>query len=71
MFLLNPPKVQPLEIFTTLPQRYRQRQRTIWGDANQGGRESDSFLEGPVFDQIGNLYVTDIPFGRIFRITPP
>src|SRR4029434_5044133 len=29
-----------------------------------------SFLEGPVFDAAGNLYVTDIPFGRIFRIDP-
>ncbi len=30
----------------------------------------DSFLEGPVFDDAGNLYVTDIPFGRVFRIDP-
>lgn len=29
----------------------------------------DSFLEGPCFDKDGNLYVTDIPFGRIFKIT--
>ncbi len=35
-----------------------------------GGREVDSFLEGPVFDRAGNLYVTDIPFGRVFRIDP-
>jgi gluconolactonase len=35
-----------------------------------GGREVDSFLEGPVFDDDGNLYVTDIPFGRVFRIDP-
>ena len=68
MFLLNPPEVRPLAVFTTLPQRYRQPRRTVWGDANQGGRESDSFLEGPVFDGEGNLYVTDIPFGRVFRI---
>lgn len=70
MFLLNPPEVRPLAVFTTLPQRYRQPRRTVWGDANQGGRESDSFLEGPVFDGEGNLYVTDIPFGRVFRIDP-
>jgi gluconolactonase len=70
MFLLNPPEVRPLAVFTTLPQRYRQPRRTVWGDANQGGRESDSFLEGPVFDGAGNLYVTDIPFGRVFRIDP-
>jgi len=27
-----------------------------------------NFLEGPFFDRAGNLYVTDIPHGRIFRI---
>jgi gluconolactonase len=70
MFLLNHPEVRTLEVFTTLPPRYRQPRRTVWGDANQGGRESDSFLEGPVFDDAGNLYVTDIPFGRVFRIDP-
>lgn len=26
------------------------------------------FLEGPVADQEGNLYVVDIPYGRILRI---
>jgi len=30
----------------------------------------DSFLEGPVVDTQGNLYVTDIIFGRVFRIDP-
>lgn len=30
----------------------------------------DSFLEGPCFDRDGNLYVVDIPYGRIFRISP-
>lgn len=70
MFLLTPPAVRELELFTSLPPRYRQPRRSVWGDANQGGRESDSFLEGPVFDEAGNLYVTDIPFGRVFRIDP-
>ena len=68
MFLLHPPEVRTLDVFTTLPARFRQRQRTVWSDANMGGREVDSFLEGPVFDDAGNLYVTDIPFGRVFRI---
>ena len=68
MFLLHPPEVRALNTWTCLPQRYRQPRRTVWGDANQGGRESDSFLEGPVFDGEGNLFVTDIPFGRVFRI---
>ena len=43
--------------------------RTAWADANQGGREIDCFLEGPSFDRQGRLYVTDIPYGRIFRVS--
>ena len=70
MFALTPPEVVPLELFTTLPARYRQSGHTAWADANQGGRAIDSFLEGPVFDETGNLYVTDIPNGRVFRIDP-
>ena len=70
MFLPQPPEVRTLDVFTTLPARFRQRQRTVWSDANLGGREVESFLEGPVFDGAGNLYVTDIPFGRVFRIDP-
>ncbi|MDF3888004.1 SMP-30/gluconolactonase/LRE family protein [Cupriavidus basilensis] len=70
MFLLNAPEVRELDVFTRMPAKYRQPRRTIWADANQGGREIDAFLEGPVFDSAGNLYVTDIPYGRVFRIDP-
>jgi gluconolactonase len=71
MYLLNSPKVRELEVFSSMPTRYRkQGVNSVWADANQGGRAIDSFLEGPVFDASGNLYVTDIPFGRIFKITP-
>jgi hypothetical protein len=28
----------------------------------------DIFLEGPVADNLGNLYVVDIPFGRVLKI---
>ncbi len=66
---LHQPTVRPFEIFTSMPAKYRQTGvRSEWADVNQGGRLADSFLEGPVFDAAGNLYVTDIPFGRIFRI---
>ncbi|MEY2952831.1 MAG: hypothetical protein RLZZ401_918, partial [Pseudomonadota bacterium] len=71
MFLLNPPAIRTLETFTSLPDRFRRKDaHTVWADANQGGRCIDSFLEGPVFDPAGNLYVTDIPYGRVFRIDP-
>jgi len=68
MFLLTPPRIRALEPFTTLPESFRRRERSDWADANRGGTPTDSFLEGPVFDAQGNLYVTDIPWGRIFRI---
>ncbi|MFS8977756.1 SMP-30/gluconolactonase/LRE family protein [Cupriavidus necator] len=70
MFLLNPPTIREAESFSSLPARYRHPRRSEWSKANQGGREIDSFLEGPVVDDAGNLYVTDIPNGRIFRIDP-
>lgn len=54
-----------------MPDKYRRTGvRSLWADVNQGGRLVDSFLEGPVFDEAGNLYVTDIPFGRVFCISP-
>lgn len=71
MFLLHPPTLRDTELFTRLPDHFRRPGvRSEWADANRGGQPVDSFLEGPVFDAAGNLYVSDIPFGRIFRIDP-
>ncbi|MBU3723541.1 MAG: SMP-30/gluconolactonase/LRE family protein [Limnohabitans sp.] len=71
MIMLQNPLIRPLEIFSAMPEKFRQTGvRSEWADVNQGGRLADSFLEGPVFDTHGNLYVTDIPFGRVFRIDP-
>ncbi len=71
MFIAQPPAVQDAGVFTRMPDRLRRTGvRSDWADANRGGQPTDSFLEGPVFDAAGNLYLTDIPFGRIFRITP-
>jgi gluconolactonase len=69
MNFLQPPVLLDAKVFTSMPERYRRTGvRSVWSDANRGGSPVDSFLEGPVFDAAGNLYVTDIPFGRIFRI---
>jgi len=62
--------VRELDVFSTLPDALRRPKRSDWADANRGGTATDSFLEGPVFDGAGNLYVSDIPWGRIFRIDP-
>ena len=56
--------------FASLPARYRRKRRTAWSDPNRQGAAVDSFLEGPSFDRKGNLWCVDIPFGRIFRISP-
>jgi gluconolactonase len=54
-----------------MPQRYRRTmQRSAWADANKGGVPIDCFIEGPSFDRGGSLCIVDIPFGRIFRISP-
>ena len=68
MTFFSPPHRIETSIFTQLPDQFRKPRRTAWADANQGGREIDSFLEGPSFDRQGRLYVTDIPYGRIFRV---
>ena len=71
MFILQPPQVREATLYSEVPESLRKRDvRSAWADANRGGHAVDSFLEGPVFDQEGNLFVTDIPFGRIFKITP-
>jgi gluconolactonase len=51
-----------------MPDSFRSRRPSDWADANKSGEAIDSFLEGPSFDRAGNLYVTDIPHGRVFRI---
>ena len=56
------------DVFTSLPAWYRSKGRNDWTEPNRGGLEVECFLEGPAFDREGNLWVVDIPFGRIFRI---
>lgn len=69
MFFKNIPEVQTAEVWTTMPEQFRNTGvRSEWADANRGGVPIDSFIEGPVFDRHGNLYITDIVFGRVFRI---
>jgi len=71
--MLNPFKPLELikaEVFTSMPTQFRNKSRTAWSDPNRQGAEVECFLEGPSFDREGNLWIVDIPFGRIFRISP-
>jgi gluconolactonase len=71
VFLSPLPPIRTLSVFSRMPAHFRKvGVHSSWADANKGGEAIDSFLEGPVFDRAGHLYVTDIPFGRVFRIDP-
>lgn len=68
MSLYPPPRDLPTRVFTRLPERFWRDGDSDWVRANKPGQKVKSFLEGPSFDRHGNLYVTDIPYGRVFRI---
>lgn len=71
MSLYSPPEDRSSEVWSRLPDEFRRTGETPeWGRGNRPGQAIESFLEGPSFDREGNLYVTDIPYGRIFRVTP-
>jgi gluconolactonase len=71
MYLDQPPRVIETRVFATMPTEFRRPGvATDWAAANKPGHTVDCFLEGPAFDAAGNLYVVDIPFGRIFQISP-
>ncbi len=56
-------------IFARLPDEFRRKDKdNAWAIVNRGGLPVDSFIEGPSFDRNGNLYIVDIPYGRVFRI---
>lgn len=59
------------EVFARLPDKYRLTGRqSEWGNANRAGAELPCFLESPAFDRQGNLYLVDVPWGRVFRVSP-
>src|SRR3546814_5229254 len=61
------PKEIPTRLFARLPEELRLRDRSSgWAFGKESGA-MHSFLEGPSFDREGNLYLVDIPYGRIDR----
>jgi len=71
MYLEAPPRLIETKLFSAMPEKFRRKGvRTDWADANRPNVPTDSFIEGPSFDRDGNLYIVDIPFGRIFRVAP-
>ncbi len=68
--MFAPPEVIKTEVFAELPAAFHRAKSTAWTRTNRAGVPTPSFLEGPSFDREGNLYVVDVPHGRVFRISP-
>lgn len=65
-----PPSVEA-EVFAVIPESIGYGDRTSeWAAVQIHGNPAPTFLEGPCFDAVGNLWVTDIPWGRVLKITP-
>lgn len=59
------------ERWTSLPAQFRRPETSGHSQNQKRGRPLDSFLEGPVYvSTVALLFVTDIPYGRIFSINP-
>ncbi len=69
--LFNPPPTVPTRIFARLPDALRRTGHdTDWHRGQPGTHPEHSLLEGPAFDRNGKLWCVDIPYGRIFQVTP-
>ena len=69
--MFAPPERVRSEVFAEVPAKLRKSgtpaERLA---AGKSPTPAGCFLEGPVFDREGNLYVVDLAFGRIFKISP-
>jgi gluconolactonase len=69
--MFDPPKRLKPELFAKIPEHLHVRERASqWVKVQQHGSPTPVFLEGPSFDRDGNLWVVDIPWGRLFKINP-
>jgi len=60
MYAGDPPTVLETELFTMIPDHF----------VNRVDGRPHNFLEGPSFDQDGNLLCVDVRAGRVYRISP-
>ena len=68
--MYHPPEPVQAEVWSRIPERFVRPRPSLWGRTNFPVHDLGCFLEGPSFDREGNLYLVDIPFGRVFRVSP-
>ena len=70
MGLFAPPELIRTEVFAEVPAKLRRSgtppERLA---AGKGPISAGCFLEGPAFDREGSLYMVDLAFGRIFKVS--
>jgi len=64
-----PPSIEA-GIFATVPHAFHKAGTNNWIQVQLNGAAAPAFLEGPAFDRAGNLWVVDIPWGRLFKVAP-
>lgn len=64
------PPVIEAKLYVRIPDEQRCIGKATEWHGGFTGRFQDIFLEGPVADNLGNLYVVDIPFGRVLKVDP-
>lgn len=70
MSLYPPPQRLEARIFSKVPDELRRPDaQPEWAIYNRPDRRADVFLEGPSFDREGNLWMVDVPHGRILVLT--
>jgi gluconolactonase len=65
------PEIVETEVVARLPDKFMKRdgKQTAFAQLFPHG-PPPCFLEGPDFDRQGNLYFVDVPWGRIFKMSP-
>ena len=54
-----------------LPENYRHMDEpSAWAKMTRPGQPMHSFLEAAFFDAEANLWLSDVPYGRVFKVSP-
>ncbi|MES0884940.1 SMP-30/gluconolactonase/LRE family protein [Roseibium sp. SCP14] len=59
------------DLFANLPDDLRHKgEPSVWAKMTRPGLQMHSFLEGAFFDDDKHLWLSDVPYGRVFRVSP-
>lgn len=69
--MMRPAPIVMAEPFTSLPDAFHHMgEPSRWARMTRPGQSMHSFLDGGFFDADDHLWLSDVPYGRVFRITP-